>query len=139
MELIRSHRPTHVLVLAGDHIYKMDYGPMIAYHVEKGADITVGVVAGAARAGARVRRDDRRRSGTASSSSPRSRRTRTRFRAASDVALASMGIYVFNTRLLEKLLTADAENRESAHDFGRNIIPGRHRATCRCSRIRSRT
>jgi len=44
MDLIRSHRPTHVLVLAGDHIYKMDYGPMIAYHVEKGADITVGVV-----------------------------------------------------------------------------------------------
>ena len=38
------HRPQHVLVLAGDHIYKMDYGPMIAYHVEKGADITVGVV-----------------------------------------------------------------------------------------------
>ena len=44
MELILSHRPKHVLVLAGDHIYKMDYGPMIAYHVEKGADITVGVV-----------------------------------------------------------------------------------------------
>jgi glucose-1-phosphate adenylyltransferase len=44
MEIILSHRPKHVLVLAGDHIYKMDYGPMIAYHVEKGADITVGVV-----------------------------------------------------------------------------------------------
>ena len=39
-----SHRPLHVLVLAGDHIYKMDYGPMIAYHVENEADITVGVV-----------------------------------------------------------------------------------------------
>ena len=44
IDLILSHRPKHVLVLAGDHIYKMDYGPMIAYHVEKGADITVGVV-----------------------------------------------------------------------------------------------
>src|SRR6201995_2079629 len=44
LELIRNLRPKHVLVLAGDHIYKMDYGPMIAYHVEKGADITVGVV-----------------------------------------------------------------------------------------------
>ena len=44
LELILSHRPKHVLVLAGDHIYKMDYGPMIAYHVEKGTDITVGVV-----------------------------------------------------------------------------------------------
>ena len=44
LDLIRANRPRHVLVLAGDHIYKMDYGPMIAYHVEKGADITVGVV-----------------------------------------------------------------------------------------------
>ena len=44
LELIVAHHPKHVLVLAGDHIYKMDYGPMIAYHVEKGADITVGVV-----------------------------------------------------------------------------------------------
>ena len=44
LELILAHHPKHVLVLAGDHIYKMDYGPMIAYHVEKGADITVGVV-----------------------------------------------------------------------------------------------
>src|SRR5438477_1345052 len=44
IELIVSHRPKHVLVLAGDHIYKMDYGPMIAMHVEKSADITVGVV-----------------------------------------------------------------------------------------------
>src|SRR5476649_2952334 len=44
MELILSHRPKHVLVLAGDHIYKMDYGPMIAYHVQCDADITVGVV-----------------------------------------------------------------------------------------------
>ncbi len=56
LDLIRAHRPKHVLVLAGDHIYKMDYGPMIAYHVEKGADITVGVVRGAARQGARIRR-----------------------------------------------------------------------------------
>src|SRR6267142_6502085 len=44
LELIRVHRPKHVLVLAGYHIYTMDYGPMVAYHVEKGADITVGVV-----------------------------------------------------------------------------------------------
>ncbi|MGH8256983.1 MAG: sugar phosphate nucleotidyltransferase, partial [Steroidobacteraceae bacterium] len=44
LDLIRALRPKHVLVLAGDHIYKMDYGPMVAYHVEKGADVTVGVV-----------------------------------------------------------------------------------------------
>src|SRR5580765_3014895 len=44
LDLIRTHHPEHVLVLAGDHIYKMDYGPMIALHDEQGADITVGVV-----------------------------------------------------------------------------------------------
>ena len=44
LEFIRSHNPTHVLILAGDHIYKMDYGPMIAYHEQCEADITVGVV-----------------------------------------------------------------------------------------------
>ena len=44
LDFIRSHHPTHVLILAGDHIYKMDYGPMIAYHEQCEADITVGVV-----------------------------------------------------------------------------------------------
>ena len=44
LDFIRSHNPTHVLILAGDHIYKMDYGPMIAYHEQCEADITVGVV-----------------------------------------------------------------------------------------------
>ncbi len=44
LDFIRSHHPTHVLILAGDHIYKMDYGPMIAYHDQCDADITVGVV-----------------------------------------------------------------------------------------------
>ncbi len=44
LDIISLHAPEHVVVLAGDHIYKMDYGPMVAYHVEKGADITVGCV-----------------------------------------------------------------------------------------------
>ncbi len=122
MDLIRSHRPTHVLVLAGDHIYKMDYGPMIAYHVEKGADITVGVV--------QVPREQARGFGVMTTTEW-NRIIKFAEKPANpdpipgreDIALASMGIYVFNTRLLEKLLSADSENRESAHDFGRNIIP----------------
>ena len=65
LELIRAHRPKHVLVLAGDHIYKMDYGPMIAYHVEKGADITVGVVRAAGAGVARASACSPRPSGTA--------------------------------------------------------------------------
>jgi glucose-1-phosphate adenylyltransferase len=122
LDLIRAHRPTHVLVLAGDHIYKMDYGPMIAYHVEKGADITVGVV--------QVPREQAREFGVMTTTEW-NRIVKFAEKPASpdpipnrdDVALASMGIYVFNVRLLEKLLVADTENPDSAHDFGRNIVP----------------
>jgi glucose-1-phosphate adenylyltransferase len=123
MDLIRAHRPLHVLVLAGDHIYKMDYGPMIGFHVEKEADITVGVVevpvARAREFGVLAVDESNRVLGFREKPldpDPMPGRP--------DVALASMGIYVFNPRLLERLLRADAEDPASAHDFGRNIIPG---------------
>jgi glucose-1-phosphate adenylyltransferase len=122
MELILSHRPKHVLVLAGDHIYKMDYGPMIAYHVEKGADITVGVV--------EVPASDSIHFGvltatewnrvTKFSEKPKVPDT---LPSRPDSILASMGIYVFNTRLLEKLLIEDSADSASAHDFGKDILP----------------
>jgi glucose-1-phosphate adenylyltransferase len=123
LDLIRVHNPKHVLVLAGDHIYKMDYGPMIALHEEKGADITIGVVQvplASAREfgvlavgeGNRVQRFDEKPTQPAP------------MPGKPEVALASMGIYVFNASLLEKLLTKDATDPSSAHDFGRNIIPG---------------
>lgn len=122
LDLIRAHRPTHVLVLAGDHIYKMDYGPMIAYHVEKGADITVGVV--------QVPRERARDFGVMTTTEwnrivkfAEKPVNPDPIPGRDDVARASMGIYVFNVRLLEKLLVADTENPGSAHDFGRNIIP----------------
>ena len=122
LDLIRAHRPKHVLVLAGDHIYKMDYGPMVAYHVEKGADITVGVV--------EVSRDKAREFGVLSVTEW-NRVTKFAEKPQEPepipgrpaVALASMGIYVFNGRLLEKLLIDDAKAARSKHDFGRNIIP----------------
>ena len=122
MELIRAHRPLHVLVLAGDHIYKMDYGPMIGFHVEKEADITVGVVEvpieRAREFGVLAIDDGNRVLGFQEKpNDPRPVPGRP------DVALASMGIYVFNPRLLERLLRADAEDPGSAHDFGKNIIP----------------
>jgi len=122
MEIIRAHRPLHVLVLAGDHIYKMDYGPMIGFHVEKEADITVGVVevpVGRAREFGVLGVDESNRvlSFLEKPYDPPPMPGR------QDVALASMGIYVFNPRLLERLLRSDAENASSAHDFGRNIIP----------------
>jgi glucose-1-phosphate adenylyltransferase len=123
LDYIRAHRPKHVLVLAGDHIYKMDYGPMIAYHVEKNADITVGVV--------EVPVERATEFGVLSvtewnrvvkfAEKPKNPEP---IPGRSDVALASMGIYVFNARLLEKLLVQDAANEASQHDFGKNIIPG---------------
>jgi glucose-1-phosphate adenylyltransferase len=122
MEIIRGHRPLHVLVLAGDHIYKMDYGPMIGFHVEKEADITVGVVevpvARAREFGVLgVDESNRVLSFLEKPNDPPPMPGRP------DMALASMGIYVFNPRLLERLLRADAEDPNSAHDFGRNIVP----------------
>jgi len=122
MEIIRAHRPLHVLVLAGDHIYKMDYGPMIGFHVEKEADITVGVVevpVSRAREFGVLAVDESNRvlSFLEKPNDPPPMPGRP------DMALASMGIYVFNPRLLERLLRADAEDPNSAHDFGRNIVP----------------
>jgi len=122
IELILSHHPKHVLVLAGDHIYKMDYGPMIAYHVEKGADITVGVV--------EVSAQESRHYGVLTATEW-NRVTKFAEKPATpdtlpgrpDTILASMGIYVFNTRLLETVLAADAANGSSGHDFGKNILP----------------
>ena len=122
MEMIRQHRPLHVLVLAGDHIYKMDYGPMIGYHVEKEADITVGVVE-VPRIRARefgVMTVDEGNRVVRFLEKPRDPEP---IPGRPDVALASMGIYVFNPRLLERLLRADADDPDSAHDFGRNIVP----------------
>jgi glucose-1-phosphate adenylyltransferase len=123
LDMIREHRPLHVLVLAGDHIYKMDYGPMIGYHVEKEADITVGVVE-VPRVRARefgVMTVDEGNRVVRFLEKPRDPEP---IPGRPDVALASMGIYVFNPRLLERLLRADAEDPDSAHDFGRNIVPG---------------
>jgi glucose-1-phosphate adenylyltransferase len=122
LDLIRAHHPKHVLVLAGDHIYKMDYGPMLAYHVERRAAVTVGVV--------EVAREKAREFGVLSVTD-RNRVTKFTEKpqepesipGRADMALASMGIYVFNRRLLEKLLTENAKLPESAHDFGRDIIP----------------
>jgi len=123
MDLIRAHRPLHVLVLAGDHIYKMDYGPMIGFHVEKEADITVGVV--------EVPIDRAREFGVVGVDESNrvlnfleKPRDPPPIPGRPDVAMASMGIYVFNPRLLERLLRADADDPESAHDFGKNIVPG---------------
>ena len=122
LEFIRSHNPTHVLILAGDHIYKMDYGPMIAYHEQCEADVTVGVVdvpLDRANEFGILTTDDTHRV-TKFSEKPRNPDP---IIGNPNLARASMGIYVIALDRLEKLLTEDAANEASDHDFGRNIIP----------------
>jgi glucose-1-phosphate adenylyltransferase len=122
LQIIKLHHPRHILVLAGDHIYKMDYGPMLAAHVEKKADITVGVV--------EVPREQATGFGVMSVD-PNYRITKFTEKprdpegipGREHLALGSMGIYVFKASLLYRLLEEDAQRADTSHDFGRNIIP----------------
>ena len=122
LDFIRSHNPTHVLILAGDHIYKMDYGPMIAYHEQCEAHITVGVVdvpIERAHEFGILTTDDTNRV-TQFAEKPE---TPDHIIGNASLARASMGIYVIGMDRLESLLTEDAADAGSSHDFGRNIIP----------------
>ena len=123
IDIIRSHSPEYVLILAGDHIYKMDYGTMLAAHVETGADITVGCiqvpVAQASAFGVMaVDEHDRIIQFQEKPDNP------IPMPHSDDQALASMGIYVFSTDALIEELLRDAEEPGSKRDFGGDIIPG---------------
>lgn len=122
LEFIRSHHPTHVLILAGDHIYKMDYGPMIAYHEQCEADITVGVVdVPIERANEfGILTTDEANRVVKFAEKPQHPDP---ILHNAHLARASMGIYVIALDRLEKLLIEDAANTTSSHDFGKNIIP----------------
>ncbi len=122
LDILSLHDPEYVLILAGDHIYKMDYGPMIAHHVEHGADLTVACIEvplEEARAFGVMSVNDRNRV-IAFNEKPANPQP---VPGRDDVALASMGIYVFSTRFLYEKLIEDAENPDSDHDFGKDIIP----------------
>lgn len=121
-DMIEEAAPELVLILAGDHVYKMDYGPMVAFHAENDADLTVGVVqvprAEASEFGVMTIDDDSRIVRFAEKpAEPEPMPGR------DDIALASMGIYVFNREFMLEKLREDAENPDSSHDFGKNIIP----------------
>lgn len=122
LDIIREHHPAYVLVLAGDHIYKMDYGRMLAAHIERGADVTVGCVA-VPRAEAHhfgvigVDAENRIVDFREKPSDPR------QMAGDDDTVLASMGIYLFRLDTLEGILTDDANRPSSTHDFGRDILP----------------
>ncbi len=122
LDIIASHAPTHVLILAGDHIYKMDYGPMIAQHVERQAKITVGCI--------EVSREQAREFGVMAvddelrvldfAEKPDDPAP---LPGNPELSLASMGIYVFDADFLYAELERDAKDFESSHDFGKDIVP----------------
>lgn len=122
MDIIRARHPKHVLVLAGDHIYKMNYADMLMDHIKTDAELTIGCLeVPAAEAGAfGVMAIDHNRRVNAFVEKP-DRPVCLPDRPGT--ALASMGIYVFNADFLWRQLLQDAQNPESGHDFGKDIIP----------------
>lgn len=113
--LIAESGCDRVLVLSGDHIYKQNYRDMLNYHDSKGADLTVAVM--------NVPPEEVFRFGIMSTDVTQRITKFAEKPKQSDSTLASMGIYIFNTRFLLQQLNEDAANPESSHDFGKNIIP----------------
>ncbi|MDA1107894.1 MAG: glucose-1-phosphate adenylyltransferase [Proteobacteria bacterium] len=122
LDIIRGHKAKYLLVLAGDHIYKMDYGQMIAFHAMHNADMTVGCIeVPIDRASAfgvmTVQEHGRVVRFQEKPAQPEPLPGRT------DAALCSMGIYVFNAEFLYEQIIKDADTQHSSHDFGKDIIP----------------
>ncbi|HEX4824950.1 MAG TPA: glucose-1-phosphate adenylyltransferase [Candidatus Polarisedimenticolaceae bacterium] len=120
--LLEQERPRYVLILSGDHVYKMDYAKLIEFHEEKGAIATVAAVevpVGDASSFGVIAVDEENRI-TRFEEKPA---TPTPVPGRPDTALVNMGVYVFDTDTLVRALAADAR-QESRHDFGHDILPG---------------
>jgi glucose-1-phosphate adenylyltransferase len=129
LDIIRAHRPEYVLVLAGDHVYKMDYGKLLAHHLAHNADVTVACleVPLETAKGFGVMAVDDEDNVIRFDEKPDQPQP---IPGRSDVALASMGIYIFNAAFLYDRLVKDSTAEGTSHDFGKDIIPslvGRHR------------
>ena len=123
LDIIRRHDPEHILILAGDHIYKMDYGAMLAYHELKNADMTVAClevdleraksfgVMGVDEESRVMKFSEKPENPESLPNDPNS-------------ALASMGVYIFNAKFLYEQLIKDADEPGSSRDFGHDMIPG---------------
>jgi glucose-1-phosphate adenylyltransferase len=122
LDILRRHDPQYVLILAGDHVYKMDYAQFLAEHVSREADISIGFVevplATAAQYGVLAVDEESRVVGFEEKpAQPQPTPDR------SDIALASMGIYAFNASFLYEQMIRDADDPRSSHDFGKDVIP----------------
>lgn len=115
IDFIDEHNPEHVLILSGDHIYKMNYAQMLKEHKDCNADVSIAVIEVPLKEASRfgimnADEDGRIYEFEEKPEHPKSR-------------LASMGIYIFNWKLLRKMLVTDIKNPDSHHDFGKDIIP----------------
>ena len=116
IDFIDTYAPEYLLVLSGDHIYKMNYDKMLAFHKERQADATIAVI--------EVPLKEASRFGIMNTDGETDRITEfVEKPPVPESNLASMGIYIFNWKLLRKLLLADMKNPDSNHDFGKDIIP----------------
>lgn len=122
--LLESVKPSRVLILSGDHIYKMNYATMLRKHVDSNADLTIGGIridkSEASEFGIMVVDEQSRIVGF--QEKPKSNPPM--IPGMPGKCLASMGIYIFNTEVLVRELTRDSRKEDSNHDFGKNIIPG---------------
>ena len=120
---IGSEQPKHVIVLGGDHIYKMDYSRMLAYHRETRADVTIATLPISPGETRHFGIVEVAGNGEVRGFEEKPASTRVRSPHNSEAVDASMGIYIFNTEILLKALIADAEDPTSKHDFGHDILP----------------
>lgn len=119
---IELEKPEYVLILAGDHIYKMNYADMVEYHIEKGADCTVAVVEMEKDKAGLFGVVEVDKSGMVLGFEEKPKVPKTVPGDPKHI-YASMGIYVFNSSVLKEELISDSKNKDSAHDFGNDIIP----------------
>jgi glucose-1-phosphate adenylyltransferase len=115
LNFIKRNHPDNVLILSGDHIYEMDYDVLLNFHLEKGADATICTI--------RVPMDEANRYGILDVDENYNVTDFLEKPANPPSNLASMGVYVFNTEMLARLLEEDSVNKSSSHDFGKDIIP----------------
>mgnify|MGYP000130942226 FL=1 len=116
IDFIDKYSPEYVLILSGDHIYKMNYDKMLTYHKEMNADATIAVIEVPMKEASRFGIMNADETGRILEFEEKPEHPKSN--------LASMGIYIFNWKLLRKILLADMKNPESHHDFGKDIIPG---------------
>ena len=115
IDFIDKYSPEYLLVLSGDHIYKMDYDKMLDYHKEMNADATIAVIEVPMKEASRFGIMNTDGDGRIVEFEEKPEHPKSN--------LASMGIYIFNWKLLRKTLLADMKNADSSHDFGKDIIP----------------